>query len=81
MARGNAAHPGLTRPTQKPQADARAATPDAEADEEGKETPRWQDLDEKALQLAPRLKFYPALNGAEPVPAWFAVPFTFPSGR
>jgi TonB family protein len=36
-------------------------------------------LDQAALRLAVHLRFYPALDGATPVPAWFAVPFHFPT--
>ncbi|MGD2122257.1 MAG: energy transducer TonB [Gemmatimonadota bacterium] len=39
-----------------------------------------ETLDRVALHLATKLRFYPALDGATPVPAWFAVPFQFPSG-
>jgi TonB family protein len=40
-----------------------------------------ETLDQVALRLATRLRFYPALEGATPVPAWFSVPFQFPARR
>lgn len=38
-----------------------------------------ETLDHVALGLAPHLRFYPALDGATPVPSWYSAPFQFPS--
>lgn len=36
-------------------------------------------LDQTALRLATRFRFFPALDRTAPVPAWFSVPVQFPS--
>ena len=36
-------------------------------------------LDEAALRAAHKIRFFPALDGAKPVAAWFSVPLGFPS--
>ena len=46
-----------------------------------RQTSGHQTLDEAALRLARELRFHPALDGATPVPAWFAMPVQFPGGR